>query len=71
MAHWATDMAKLEGIPQVVSSAPMSEPLFRGFGFECLCRIVADGDEDDPEGVSTALLEYCPAQLSDVNSFLQ
>jgi hypothetical protein len=70
MARWAAEMAKLDQIPQCVSSAPMSEPIFRGLGFELVRRIVADGDEDDAEGVSTALLEYCPTQSSNLHSSL-
>jgi hypothetical protein len=36
----------------------MSRGLFLSFGFERLCTITAEGDEDDPEGVSIELLEF-------------
>ncbi|KAH6989584.1 hypothetical protein BKA56DRAFT_728041 [Ilyonectria sp. MPI-CAGE-AT-0026] len=62
MMKWSRDLSKIDSVAQCVSAAPMSEPLFITLGFETVCRITEDGDDDDPEGVSTALLEYRPSE---------
>jgi hypothetical protein len=58
MVAWAKELSRLDIVPQCVSSAIMSRGLFLSFGFERLCTITAEGDEDDPEGVSIELLEF-------------
>ncbi|KAH6977724.1 acyl-CoA N-acyltransferase [Ilyonectria destructans] len=58
LMQWAKDLSVADGVKQCVSAVPMSERLFRGLGFKHICYIVAEGDEDDAEGVTTALLEY-------------
>ncbi|KAH6981744.1 hypothetical protein BKA56DRAFT_584417 [Ilyonectria sp. MPI-CAGE-AT-0026] len=58
LMQWAKDLSDLDRVKQCVSAAPMSEPLFLALGFQHICPIVAKGDEDDAEGVRTALLEY-------------
>ncbi|KAK5662619.1 hypothetical protein OQA88_8533 [Cercophora sp. LCS_1] len=58
LATWPRDLSVLGGIPQCVSSATMSQPLFLSLGYRQVDSITADGDEDDPEGVSTALMEF-------------
>ncbi|KAK7403400.1 hypothetical protein QQX98_010813 [Neonectria punicea] len=62
MMKWSRNLSKIDSVAQCVSAAPMSEPLFITLGFKPVCRITADGDGDDPEGVSTTLLEYCPSE---------
>ncbi|KAK3935949.1 GCN5-related N-acetyltransferase protein [Diplogelasinospora grovesii] len=64
MMKWARDLSEIDKVPQCVSAAPMSEGPFVSLGFQQICRITAEGDEDDPEGVSTALLEYRPKSLA-------
>jgi GNAT superfamily N-acetyltransferase len=63
MAAWARDLSRLDQVPQCVSSAPMSQGLFLSLGFQRVCTITAEGDEDDSEGVSTELLELGRAVL--------
>ncbi|KAK0659159.1 hypothetical protein QBC41DRAFT_384663 [Cercophora samala] len=58
LATWARDLARMNRIPQCVSAAPMSQGLFMSLGFEKVDEIVAEGDEDDPRGAKTLLLEF-------------
>lgn len=58
LMHWAKDLSVLDRIKQCVSAVPKSEPYFLNLGFQLICPIVAEGDEDDGEGVRTVLLEY-------------
>ncbi|KAK0639620.1 hypothetical protein B0T16DRAFT_337401 [Cercophora newfieldiana] len=58
LATWARDLSVLDQIPQCASSATMSQLLFLSLGYCQVDSITADGDEDGPEGVSTALMEY-------------
>jgi hypothetical protein len=67
MMKWARDLSEIDKVPQCVSATPMSEGPFVSLGFQQICRIPAEGDEDDPEGVSTALLEYRPKSLAKQN----
>ncbi|KAK1834936.1 hypothetical protein QBC39DRAFT_220654, partial [Podospora conica] len=56
LATWARDLSVLEEVPQCASSATMSKPIFRSLGYRQVDSIVAEGDEDDPGGVSAALM---------------
>ncbi|GAB1317027.1 N-acetyltransferase domain-containing protein [Madurella fahalii] len=58
LAAWARDLSRLDQVPQCVSSAPMSQGIFESLGFQKVCTIRAEGDEDDLEGVSTELMEF-------------
>ncbi|KAK0618933.1 hypothetical protein B0T14DRAFT_536924 [Immersiella caudata] len=44
----------------LAASAHMPQSLFASLGFQDLCSITAEGGEDDPGGVSTALMEFRP-----------
>ncbi|KAK0735346.1 hypothetical protein B0T21DRAFT_333454 [Apiosordaria backusii] len=58
LATWARDLAVKHKVPQCVSAAPMSQCLFMSLGYKQLDVIVAEGDEDDPRGAKTLLLEF-------------
>ncbi|KAK4171312.1 hypothetical protein QBC36DRAFT_340206 [Triangularia setosa] len=58
LATWARDLAIKDRVPQCVSAAPMSQCLFISLGYRRLDEIVARGDEDDPRGAKTLLLEF-------------
>lgn len=58
LIQWAKDLSVVDGVKQCVSAVPMSERLFHKLGFKHIRYIVAEGDEDDAGGVTTALLEY-------------
>ncbi|KAK4170969.1 hypothetical protein QBC36DRAFT_340882 [Triangularia setosa] len=58
LATWARDLAINDRVPQCVSAAPMSQCLFISLGYRRLDEIVARGDEDDPRGAKTLLLEF-------------
>ncbi len=62
LATWPRDLSVLDKVPQCVSSATMSQPLFLSLGYRQLDTITAEGDEDDPNGVSTALMEHGGAE---------
>ncbi|KAK0744799.1 hypothetical protein B0T21DRAFT_93333 [Apiosordaria backusii] len=58
LATWAKSLAMNDRVPQCVSATSMSQPLFESLGFQKLDEIEASGDNDDPEGARTCLLEF-------------
>jgi GNAT superfamily N-acetyltransferase len=65
LVKWATQLNDIDKVKQSVSAAGMGKKLYTRLKFQEICRITADGDEDDPEGVFTDLLEYRPVLLLD------
>lgn len=59
--QWSIDLCELDGVNQGVSAADMAVKLFKRSGYRKICAIREEGDQGDPEGVSTEPLEHLPA----------
>lgn len=60
LVSWSISLCKLDNVTQGVSAAEMGANLYKGLGYTFICKVEADGDEDDPEGVFTELLKFVP-----------
>lgn len=60
LVNWGIDLCKLDDATQGVSAADMGASLYKNLGYTFVCKVEADGDEDDPEGVFTELLKFVP-----------
>ncbi|ATY60503.1 Acyl-N-acyltransferase [Cordyceps militaris] len=60
LVNWSISLCKLDNVTQGVSAAEMGANLYKGLGYTFICKVEADGDEDDPEGVFTELLKFVP-----------
>ena len=60
LCQWAVDLSRADNVKQCVSAAGMGYKMYAKLGYKDVCKIVAKGDEDDPEGIFTNLMEYVP-----------
>lgn len=61
LGQWAVELSKIDDVKQCVSAAGMGYQIYSKLGYKEVCKIEASGDEDDPEGIFTILMEYVPA----------
>ncbi|ERF72736.1 hypothetical protein EPUS_04789 [Endocarpon pusillum Z07020] len=57
MGQWAVELSKADDVKQCVSAAGMGYQIYSKLGYKDVCKIEASGDEDDPEGIFTNLME--------------
>ena len=62
LCNWAVELSISDGVKQFVSAAGMGYGTYARLGYKEVCKITAEGDEDDPEGVFAHLMEYTPAR---------
>ena len=60
LVQWSKSLSDMDNICQSVSAAAMGEKLYMKLGYRTICRMAEEGDEEDPIGVYTDLMEYCP-----------
>ena len=60
LVHWGQKLSAFDDVPQGVSAAGMGEKLYSHLGYEFVERISKPGDEDDQQGMTTAVMLYSP-----------
>lgn len=61
LVRWGMKLSDIDRVKQGVSAADMGAKLYQKLGYEEVGKCSLDGDDDDPEGVSTILLQYTPS----------
>lgn len=60
LVQWGIELSKTDNVPQGVDAAEMGAKLVKKFGYEYICTLTLEGDEEDSEGLSTELYKFVP-----------
>lgn len=63
LVRWGMALADMDQVKQGVLAADMGAKLYLQFGFVKICEIHADGDKEDPDGISNFVARYTPKGL--------
>jgi len=58
LTQWGTKLADIDRVNQGVLASSMGAALFKHVGFQYITDVHIEGDKEDPDGFSVAVLRY-------------